>query len=112
MSNFSAVILVTFDLKVLIYIKNFQIKFRKYQSLNENLKLKKNYHISWNVKVTKSGNKISRDLKIVTLNQVWPLYQVSLNQVKLALQKPAKIWDQTNLDVKSEMSLKQVTKRR
>ena len=56
--------------------------------------------------------KLQRDLKIVTLNQVWLLYQVSLNQVKLTLQKPAKIWDQRNLDVKSEMSLYQVTKRR
>ena len=56
--------------------------------------------------------KISRDLKIVTLNQVWMLYQVSLNQVKLTSQKPAKIWDQRNMDVKSEMSLNQVTKRR
>ena len=55
--------------------------------------------------------KLQRDLKIVTLNQVWLLYQLSLNQVKLALQKPAKIWDQQNLDVKLEMSLNQVTKR-
>ena len=56
--------------------------------------------------------KLLEDLKIVTLNQVWLLYQVSLNQVKLTLQKPAKIWDQRNLDVKSEMSLNQVTIRR
>ena len=56
--------------------------------------------------------KVKRDLEIVTLNQVWLLYQVLLNQVKLTLQKPAKIWDQRNLDVKSEMSLNQVTKRR
>ena len=56
--------------------------------------------------------KFHRDLKIATLNQVWLLYQVLLNQVKLTLQKPAKIWDQRNLDVKSEMSLNQVTKRR
>ena len=56
--------------------------------------------------------KLPRDLEIATLNQVWLLYQVSLNQVKLTLQKPAKIWDQRNLDVKSEMSLNQVTKRR
>ena len=56
--------------------------------------------------------KFSRDLKQVILNLIWLLYQVSLNQVKLALQKPAKIWDQRNLDVKSEMSLNQVTKRR
>ena len=62
--------------------------------------------------VIKSGKKMSRDLEIPTLNQVWLLYQVSLNQVKLALQKRAKIWDQRNLDVKSEMSLNQVTKRR
>ena len=56
--------------------------------------------------------KFSRDLKIVTLNQVWLLYQVSLNQVKLTLQKPAKIYDQRNMDVKSKMLLNQVTKRR
>ena len=60
--------------------------------------------------VTKSGKKISRDLKKVNLNQVWLLYQVSLNQVKLTLQKPAKIWDQRNLDVKSKISFNQVTK--
>ena len=53
-----------------------------------------------------------RDLKKVTLNQVWVLYQVSSNQVKLTLEKHAKIWDQRNLDVKSKMSLNQVTKRR
>ena len=34
----------------------------------------------------------------MTLNQVWLLYQVSLNQVKLTLQKSVKIWDQRNLD--------------
>ena len=62
--------------------------------------------------VTKSGKKISKDWKIATLNQVWLLYQVSLNQVKLTLQKPAKIWDQRNLDVKSKMLLNQATKRR
>ena len=56
--------------------------------------------------------KLLEDLKIVTLNQVWLLYQVSLNQEKLVLQKPVRIWDQRNLDVKSEMSLNQVTKRR
>ena len=33
---------------------------------------------------------------------------MSLNQVKLTLQKPVKIWDQRNLDVKSEMLLNQV----
>ena len=48
----------------------------------------------------------------MTVNQVWPLYQVSLNQKKLTLQKPIKIWDQRNLDVKSEMSLNQATERR
>ena len=73
---------------------------------------KKNYIIKQNVNVTKSGKKNPRDLKIATLNQVWLLYQVSLNQVKLALQKPANIWDWRNLDVKSEMLLNQVTKRR
>ena len=62
--------------------------------------------------VTKSGKKIPRDLEKATLNQVWLLYQVLLNQVKLTRQKPTKIWDQRNLDVKSEMSLNQVTKRR
>ena len=55
---------------------------------------------------------VKRDLEIVTLNQVWLLYQVLLNQVKLTLQKPSKIWDQRNLDVKSKMSLNQVMKRR
>ena len=53
-----------------------------------------------------------RDLEIATLNQVWMLYQMLLNQVKLTLQKPAKIWDLRNLDVKSEMTLNQVTKMR
>ena len=62
--------------------------------------------------VTKSENKFPRDLEIVTLNQVRLLNQVPLNQVKLTLQKPVKIWDQRNLDVKSEMLLNQVTKRR
>ena len=56
--------------------------------------------------------KIPRDLEIATLNQVWLLYQVSLNQVKITLQKPTKIWDQRKLDVKSEMLLNQVTIRR
>ena len=51
-------------------------------------------------------------LKNSDLNQVWMLNQVLLNRVKLSLQKPVKIWDQRNLDVKSEMSLNQVTKRR
>ena len=36
---------------------------------------------------------MSGDLKIVTLNQVWLLNQVSLNRVKLTLEKPIKIWD-------------------
>ena len=62
--------------------------------------------------VTKSGKKFPRDLELVTLNQVWLLYQVSLNQVKSTLQKSTKIWDQRILDVKSEMSLDQMTKRR
>ena len=62
--------------------------------------------------VTKSEKKIPRDLEIATLNQVWLLYQVSLNQVKIILQKPTKIWDQRKLDVKSEMSLNWVTIRR
>ena len=62
--------------------------------------------------VIKSGKKLSRDLEIPTLIQVWLLYQVPLKQVKLTLQKPIKICDQRNLDVKSEMSLNQVTKRR
>ena len=56
----------------------------------------------------KREKNVKRDLEIVTLNQVWLLYQVLLNQVKLTLQKPSKIWDQRNLDVKSEMSLHQV----
>ena len=56
--------------------------------------------------------KSSTDLENATLNQVWLLHQVLLNQVKLTLQKPAKIWDQRNLDVKSEILLNQVTKRR
>ena len=43
--------------------------------------------------VIKSGKKLSRDLEIPTLNQVLLLYQVSLDQGKLTLQKPAKIWD-------------------
>ena len=50
-------------------------------------------HNVFNNNVTKSGKKYPRDLKIVTLNQVWLLYQVLLNQIKLTLQKPAKIWD-------------------
>ena len=66
---------------------------------------KENYIIKQNVTVTKSGKKNPRDLKIATLNQVWLLNQVLLNQVKFTLQKPVKIWDQRNLDVKSEMSL-------
>ena len=49
--------------------------------------------------------KFQRDLKIVTLNQVWLLYQVLLNQVTLTLQKPEKIWDLRNLDVKSEKAV-------
>ena len=57
------------------------------------------------------GKKIPRDLKIMTLNQVCLLYQVSLNQVKLTLQMPAKIWDRRNFDIKSKMLLNQVTKR-
>ena len=48
-------------------------------------------HTTKNINVNKSGKKFSRDLKIETLYQVWLLYQVSLNQVKLTLQKPAKI---------------------
>ena len=40
------------------------------------------------------------------------LNQVLLNQVKLTLQKPEKIWDQRNIAAKSEMSLNQVTKMR
>ena len=62
--------------------------------------------------VIKPEKNFPRDLELVTLNQVWLLYQVSLNQVKLTLQNAAKIWDQRTLDVKSEMSLNQVTKRR
>ena len=64
-----------------------------------------------NINVTKSGKNILKDLKIVTLNQVWLLYQVLLNRVKSTLQKHTKIWDHRNLDVKSEMSLNQMTKR-
>ena len=60
------------------------------------------------VKIKMSLNqekKFQRDLKIVTLNQVWLLYQVLLNQVTLTLQKPEKIWDLRNLDVKSEKAV-------
>ena len=64
------------------------------------------------INIIKSGKKCLKDLEIATLDQVWLLYQVSLYEVNLTLQKPAKIWDQRTLDVKSEMSLYQVTKRR
>ena len=76
------------------------------------LSKEKTIELSRNVNVTKSGVKISEGPETVTLDQVWLLYQVLSNQVKLTLQKPAKIWDQRNMDVKSEMSLNQVTKRR
>ena len=46
--------------------------------------------------VTKSRKKFSSDLETATLNQVWLLYQVSLNQMKLTLQKPTKIWDKSS----------------
>ena len=45
------------------------------------------------VDVTKSGYGHPWNFKIATLNQVWMLNQVLLNQVELTLQKPVKIWD-------------------
>ena len=51
---------------------------------------------------------IQWDQKRAPVNQIWLWNQVLLNQEKLTLQKPIKIWDQGILAAKSEMLLNQV----
>ena len=58
---------------------------------------------------TKFQENGQRDQKILLLNEVWTKNQVSLNQRKSTLQKPRKIWDQTNYVTKSEMTMNRVT---
>ena len=58
--------------------------------------------------------KACTDINLTTLYVQWPLDLTSMkgqNQRKLTLQKPRKIWDQTNHVIKSEMTLNRVTKR-
>ena len=59
----------------------------------KNLSKKKLHNLIQILMSLNQEKKLLRDLKLMTLNQIWLLYQVTLYQVKFTLKKPAKIWD-------------------